>query len=174
MMKMESVWKRLNQLEDVDDIHWDGSWLNMWFKTTERGEQIYNDILSLLSDYPIDTDGDEFDEDYDDPEAWQERNYAGVQVEREEEKKSLESLFERYLCDCTVETNKSFRVVLLDAGDKKIKVIRELCSIASMEMKQAKEIADGVPQIVVEGISKVEASQIKIDLEEIGATVKIE
>ena len=171
---MESVWVRLGNLEGIDDVHWDGNWLNMHFLITAQGEEIYSDILTLLYDFQIDSDAVEFDEDYDDQETWVERNYAGVKVENEDEFKSLESLFERYLDDGTVAVNKSFRVVLLDAGDKKIKVIRELCSIACVEMKKAKKITTEVPHLVTEGVSKTKADQIKSELEEIGATVKVE
>jgi len=67
-----------------------------------------------------------------------------------------------------------FTVVLTDAGDKKINVIKEVRSVRSdLGLKEAKDLVEGAPLAVKENVSKQEAEEIKKKLEEAGATVAI-
>ena len=67
----------------------------------------------------------------------------------------------------------SFNVVLKAFGDKKIQVIKEVRALTGLGLKEAKELVDGVPKSVKEGVSKEEADAAKAQLEEAGATVEI-
>ena len=60
-----------------------------------------------------------------------------------------------------------------DIGDKKIQVIKVVRSVTSLGLKEAKELVDGAPRSVKEGVSREEADQIKAELEEVGAVVEI-
>ncbi len=66
-----------------------------------------------------------------------------------------------------------FTVVLTAAGDKKINVIKEVRAITSLGLKEAKDLVEGAPKPVKEGVGKDEAAKIKKQLEEAGATVAI-
>ena len=66
-----------------------------------------------------------------------------------------------------------FDVVLTGFGDKKIGVIKEVRSLTGLGLKEAKELVEGVPQNVKEGITKDEAEEAKKKLEEAGASVEI-
>jgi len=66
-----------------------------------------------------------------------------------------------------------FTVVLEAAGEKKIQVIKVIREITALGLKEAKEMVDGAPKNVKEGVSKEEANQIKAKLEEQGAVVKL-
>jgi len=66
-----------------------------------------------------------------------------------------------------------FDVVLTGVGDKKIQVIKVVRSVTSLGLKEAKELVDGAPNKVKEGISKEDAENIKKQLEEAGAIVDI-
>ena len=68
---------------------------------------------------------------------------------------------------------EEFTVVLEAAGEKKIQVIKVIREITALGLKEAKELVDGAPKNVKEGVSKDEANQIKAKLEEQGATVKL-
>jgi large subunit ribosomal protein L7/L12 len=68
---------------------------------------------------------------------------------------------------------EEFTVVLEAAGEKKIQVIKVIREITALGLKEAKELVDGAPKNVKEGITKDEANQIKAKLEEQGATVKL-
>ena len=70
-----------------------------------------------------------------------------------------------------VEEKTEFDVVLLSAGEKKIQVIKVVREVTSLGLKEAKDLVDGAPKVVKEGISKEEAETIKAKLEEQGATV---
>jgi len=67
-----------------------------------------------------------------------------------------------------------FTVVLASAGDKKINVIKEVRAITSLGLKEAKDLVEGAPKPVKEGVNKDEAAKIKKQLEEAGATVQIQ
>src|SRR6201985_584224 len=67
-----------------------------------------------------------------------------------------------------------FTVVLATAGDKKINVIKEVRAITNLGLKEAKDLVEGAPKPVKEGVNKDEAAKIKKQLEDAGATVQIE
>ncbi|MFD0917444.1 50S ribosomal protein L7/L12 [Pseudahrensia aquimaris] len=71
------------------------------------------------------------------------------------------------------EEKDEFDVVLTAAGDKKINVIKEVRGITGLGLKEAKDLVEGAPKAVKEGISKGEAEEIKKQLEEAGATVEL-
>ena len=72
------------------------------------------------------------------------------------------------------EEKTEFDVVLKDFGDKKIQVIKVVRSLTDLGLKEAKELVEGVPKPVKQGISKEEAEKAKAALEEVGATVEID
>jgi len=71
------------------------------------------------------------------------------------------------------EEKSDFDVVLADAGQQKIKVIKVVREITGLGLKEAKELVDNAPKPVKEGASKEEAEEIKAKLEEAGATVEL-
>jgi large subunit ribosomal protein L7/L12 len=71
------------------------------------------------------------------------------------------------------EEKDSFDVVLAAAGDKKIQVIKVVRAVTSLGLKEAKDLVDGAPSPVREGVPKEEAESIKAQLEEAGATVEL-
>jgi len=71
------------------------------------------------------------------------------------------------------EEKTEFDVILSAAGAKKIQVIKVVRTITSLGLKEAKDLVDGAPKPVKEGVSKEEAEDIKAKLEEVGATVEI-
>ncbi|MCK7508608.1 MAG: 50S ribosomal protein L7/L12 [Desulfobacterales bacterium] len=73
----------------------------------------------------------------------------------------------------SAEEKTEFDVILTGFGDKKIQVIKEVRAITGLGLKEAKDLVDGVPKPVKEGVSKDEADEIKKKLEEVGATVEI-
>ena len=66
-----------------------------------------------------------------------------------------------------------FTVVLTDAGDKKINVIKEVRTITGLGLKEAKDLVEGAPKPVKEGVNKEEVAKIKKMLEDAGATVEV-
>ncbi len=72
-----------------------------------------------------------------------------------------------------VEEKTEFDVILADAGDKKINVIKEVRAITNLGLKEAKDLVEGAPKPVKEGVSKAEAEELKKKLEEAGAKVEI-
>ena len=71
------------------------------------------------------------------------------------------------------EEQTEFDVVLAAAGDKKIQVIKEVRGITGLGLKEAKELVEGAPKPVKEGVSKEDAEKLKEQLEGVGATVEI-
>jgi large subunit ribosomal protein L7/L12 len=71
------------------------------------------------------------------------------------------------------EEQSTFDVVLAGAGDKKIQVIKVVRAITSLGLKEAKDLVDGAPNPVKEGVAREEAEQLKSQLEEAGATVEL-
>ena len=71
------------------------------------------------------------------------------------------------------EEKTEFAVHLLNAGDKKINVIKVVREVTSLGLKEAKDLVDGAPKVVKEGITKEEAATIKKKFEEVGATVEV-
>jgi large subunit ribosomal protein L7/L12 len=72
------------------------------------------------------------------------------------------------------EEKTAFDVVLKDAGDKKIQVIKAVRALTNLGLKEAKELVEGAPKPVKEGVPKEEAEEAKAQLEEAGATVSVE
>jgi large subunit ribosomal protein L7/L12 len=72
-----------------------------------------------------------------------------------------------------VEEKTEFAVVLAAAGDKKIEVIKEVRAITSLGLKEAKDLVEGAPKTVKEGLAKEEAEKIKAALEKAGAKVEL-
>jgi len=75
--------------------------------------------------------------------------------------------------DAAAEEKSSFDVVLAGAGDKKIQVIKVVRAITGLGLKEAKDLVDGAPNPVKEGVAQDEADGIKAQLEEAGATVEV-
>jgi len=71
------------------------------------------------------------------------------------------------------EEQTEFDVVLMGAGDKKINVIKEVRAITGLGLKEAKDLVEGAPQNVKEGVSKDEAAELKTKLESAGASVEV-
>ena len=71
------------------------------------------------------------------------------------------------------EKKSEFDVILNAAGDKKIQVIKEVRSLTSLGLKEAKDLVDSAPKPVLERVSKEDADKAKAQLEEAGATVEI-
>jgi large subunit ribosomal protein L7/L12 len=71
------------------------------------------------------------------------------------------------------EEQSEFDVVLTAAGDKKIQVIKVVRAITSLGLKEAKDLVDGAPSPVKEGVAREEADSIKAQLEEAGGSVEI-
>jgi large subunit ribosomal protein L7/L12 len=71
------------------------------------------------------------------------------------------------------EEKDSFDVVLTAAGDKKIQVIKEVRTLTSLGLKEAKELVDGAPNAVLEGVAKDEAEKAKEALEAAGGSVEL-
>jgi len=72
-----------------------------------------------------------------------------------------------------VEEKTEFTVVLAAAGDKKIEVIKEVRAITALGLKEAKDLVEGAPKTVKEGVSKEDAEKIKAALEKAGAKVEL-
>ena len=72
-----------------------------------------------------------------------------------------------------VEEKTEFTVVLAAAGEKKIEVIKEVRALTGLGLKEAKDLVDGAPQAVKEGVARDEADSLKAQLEEAGAEVEV-
>jgi len=72
-----------------------------------------------------------------------------------------------------VEEKTEFTVVLAAAGEKKIEVIKEVRALTGLGLKEAKDLVEGAPKSVKEGISKEEAEKVKAQLEKAGAKVEL-
>ena len=72
------------------------------------------------------------------------------------------------------EEKTSFNVVLKGAGEQKINVIKAIKEITGLGLKEAKDLVDGAPKAVKEGVKKDEADEIKKKLEEVGAVVELQ
>ena len=71
------------------------------------------------------------------------------------------------------EEKTEFTVVLAAAGDKKIEVIKEVRAITGLGLKEAKDLVEGAPKTVKEGVNKDDAGKIKAQLEKVGAKVEL-
>ena len=72
------------------------------------------------------------------------------------------------------EAKTEFAVVLKSAGDKKINVIKVVREITALGLKEAKDLVDGAPKTVKEGLSKEDAEAMKKKFEEVGATIELQ
>ena len=72
-----------------------------------------------------------------------------------------------------VEEQTEFTVVLAAVGDKKIEVIKEVRAITGLGLKEAKDLVEGAPKPVKEGVSKDDAGKLKAQLEKVGAKVEL-
>ena len=72
-----------------------------------------------------------------------------------------------------VEEKTEFTVVLAAAGDKKIEVIKEVRALTGLGLKEAKDLVEGAPKNVKEGVTKDEAEKVKAQLEKAGAKVEL-
>jgi large subunit ribosomal protein L7/L12 len=72
-----------------------------------------------------------------------------------------------------VEEKTEFDVILLSAGDKKIQVIKEVRAVTGLGLKEAKDLVEGAPKPVKEGVSKDEAAKIKAQIEAAGGQVDV-
>lgn len=75
--------------------------------------------------------------------------------------------------EAVVEEKTEFDVILTSVGDQKIKVIKEVRAITGLGLKEAKELVEGAPLPVKEGVTKDEAAAIKTQIEAVGAVVEI-
>jgi len=71
------------------------------------------------------------------------------------------------------EEKSTFDVVLAEAGDQKIKVIKVVRDATGLGLKEAKELVDGAPKTVKEGVSKEEAEELKAKFAEVGAVIEL-
>lgn len=71
------------------------------------------------------------------------------------------------------EEKDDFNVVLTGGGDKKVAVIKVVREVTGLGLKEAKDLVEGVPQTIKEGVSKAEAEELKKKLEEAGASVEL-
>jgi len=71
------------------------------------------------------------------------------------------------------EEKTEFTVVLASAGDKKIEVIKEVRALTGLGLKEAKDLVEGAPKTVKEGVSKDDAAKMKATLEKVGAKVEL-
>ena len=72
-----------------------------------------------------------------------------------------------------VEEQTEFDVILKDTGEKKVNVIKAVRELTGLGLKEAKDLVDGAPSTVKEGVSKADADAAKAKLEEAGATVEL-
>ena len=75
--------------------------------------------------------------------------------------------------DAAAEEQSTFDVVLSEAGGQKIQVIKVVRAVTGLGLKEAKDLVDGAPNTVKEGVAQEEADSIKSQLEEAGATVEL-
>lgn len=75
--------------------------------------------------------------------------------------------------EAQAEEQTSFDVILKEVGDKKIQVIKTVRALTSLGLKEAKDLVEGAPKAVKEGVTKEDAEQARKQLEESGATVEI-
>jgi large subunit ribosomal protein L7/L12 len=72
-----------------------------------------------------------------------------------------------------VEEKTEFNVILAAVGDKKIEVIKEVRALTGLGLKEAKDLVEGAPKAVKEGVNKEEADKIKATLEKVGAKIEL-
>ncbi len=75
--------------------------------------------------------------------------------------------------EAAAEEQTEFNAILTDVGDKKIQVIKAVRELTSLGLKEAKDLVDGAPKAVKEGVSKEEAEAVKKKIEDVGGKVEI-
>jgi large subunit ribosomal protein L7/L12 len=75
--------------------------------------------------------------------------------------------------DAAAEEKTEFDVILAEVGEKKINVIKAVREVTSLGLKEAKELVEGAPKPIKEGVPKDEAEEVKKKFEEVGAKVEI-
>jgi len=75
--------------------------------------------------------------------------------------------------EAAAEEKTEFDVILAAVGDKKIQVIKEVRTITGLGLKDAKDLVEGAPKTIKEGVKKEEAEEIKKKIEEVGGTVEV-
>ena len=75
--------------------------------------------------------------------------------------------------DAAAEEQTEFDVILASFGEKKINVIKEVRAMTGLGLKEAKDLVEGAPKVIKEGISKDEAAEIRAKLEDAGATIEV-
>jgi large subunit ribosomal protein L7/L12 len=75
--------------------------------------------------------------------------------------------------DAAAEEQTEFDVILASFGEKKINVIKEVRAMTGLGLKEAKDLVEGAPKVIKEGISKDEAAEIRAKLEDVGATIEV-
>ena len=75
--------------------------------------------------------------------------------------------------EAAAEEKTEFDVILAAIGDKKIQVIKEVRTITGLGLKDAKDLVEGAPKAIKEGVKKEEAEEIKNKIEEVGGTVEV-
>ena len=75
--------------------------------------------------------------------------------------------------EAATEEQDEFDVILTSAGSSKINVIKVVRTITSLGLKEAKELVDSAPKAIKEGVAKAEAGELKVQLEEAGASVEL-
>lgn len=73
----------------------------------------------------------------------------------------------------TQEEKTEFNVILADSGEKKIQVIKVVRELTGLGLKEAKDLVDGIPKTLKEGVSKAEAETIKKKIEEVGGKIEV-
>ena len=94
-------------------------------------------------------------------------------IEAAELSKLLEEKWGVSAAATPVEEQTEFTVILAKAGDKKINVIKEVRTITGLGLKEAKDLVEGAPKPVKEGVNKDEAAKIRKMLEDAGAAVEV-
>ena len=75
--------------------------------------------------------------------------------------------------EAAAEEKTEFDVILTAIGDKKIQVIKEVRTITGLGLKDAKDLVEGAPKVIKEGVKKEEAEEIQKKIEEVGGTVEV-
>ena len=76
--------------------------------------------------------------------------------------------------EAAAEEKSAFNVVLKEAGDQKIKVIKVVRDATGLGLKEAKDLVDGAPKTVKENVAKEEAEDLKAKFEEVGAVIELQ
>jgi len=85
----------------------------------------------------------------------------------------IDAMEEKFGVSAAAEEKTEFDVILSSFGDKKVAVIKEVRGITGLGLKEAKDLVEGAPGKVKEGISKEDAEKLKKELEEAGASVSV-